>query len=691
LSKSFSEIARHPARFGAILALGVAIAMLALFLARLDTQALHTDGLVEMDGNVAYDGGLGVDPGSSPCPPGTSNPVDCIPAGSPAGFDWADDPATGDQQKGLCKAGTSGLIDEASPLPAALPAGSDVKCSFDIVLGATDDITYHTGSDKDFQEITSSPPGAVDTWHCRTSANATSKADLLNAGFLLTTSPVDGHQLFYAMAERDSEHGDVFNGFWIVQAAVTSPTDCTGGPFNFTGQHVCGDVLVLFNYDSGGRVGTSAALQWQRAIPAGGTTPVDLLGCNGVDDGAAGFGFPDPVGDDCEIAEGPGLASHAPLCLIVTSSFSDCRANPGADDFCGRVNSETTCHPVPKAGCNGLDLGPGCFATPWEPNDGSCPAGGAAPPTYSEAGIDLTQFGISVPCVGAFIAESRSSSTTDATLKDFALAPTGVTCSSSLATDIHAGSRTATEPPPHTVLTDCTNTPPSCGTTGTVVAGATVHDAAFLAIAGPSGTAGGTLTFTRFTSNDCTTGGTAQAAIAVSQTIGTTQRYESADFTTPTVAPLITALSYKVSYSGDAAKQIPASTSICEPLKVINPALALDKDAAPVASVTYTYQLKNSGDVDLTSPSVTDDKCSPAQVLDSGTPPRNTGDTNTNGEFDPLETWNFACTTPIALSSGVALVNTATGTATDPLNNTLTKMDVVTTTATLVVSDPNGE
>jgi hypothetical protein len=215
-----------------------------------------------------------------------------------------------------------------------------------------------------------------------------------------------------------------------------------------------------------------------------------------------------------------------------------------------------------------------------------------------------------------------------------------------------------------------------------------VHDAAFLTLGGPGGTAGGSVTFTRFTSNDCTTGGTAQAPIAVNQTIGTTQRYESADFTT---AALSTALSYKASYSGDVSKNIPASTSGCEPLNIINPDLALDKDAAPVASVTYTYQLKNSGDVVLTNPSVTDDKCSPAQVVDSGTPPRNTGDADTDGNFDPNETWNFACTTPIALTSGVALTNTATGTAKDPLNNTLTKMDVVITTATLVVNDANGE
>jgi len=698
MSTSFAEIARHPARFGAILALGIAVAMLALFLARLDTQAVHTDGLLEMDGNVAFDGGDGVDPGTTPCPyPSTTprpDPVDCIGTVGPlAAFDWADDPATGDQEKGLCIRGAGGLIDEASTLPSVTGASlDDVICNFDHVVDSTADTSYHSGSDKDYQEIWD---GSTADWGCVDLSQATNKADLLNAGFVLATDDgadntlgtSDDHQLFYAFAERDSEHGDVFDGFWIVQDQVNS--DCppsTGGDFCFDPSlsvgvvdsncdspkepsvHTCGDVLILFNYESGGSVGTSAALQWQPDLDGDGN---GLEGCDGT-----------TTADDCTQPEGPGIASHDPLCLI-TVAGNDCRSNAGADDFCGRVNAETTCQPVPKAGCNGLELGPGCFTTLWEPNDGSCPAGGVAPPTFAETGIDLTAFGIEIPCVGAFLAESRSSSSVDATLKDFTVAPTGVTCTSSIETDIHAGSNAAVEPPPHTVLTDCTPAP--CGATGTVVAGTTVHDAAFLALGGPGGTAGGTVTFTRFANINCSGDGTAAGTRTVSQAIGSTQRYESDDFTPLAGA---TAVSYKASYSGDASKQIPASTSVCEPLNVINPDLALDKDAAPVASVTYTYQLKNSGDVDLTSPSVTDDKCSPAQVLSGGF---NTGDTNTNGEFDPTETWNFACTTPIALTSGVALTNTATGTANDPLNNTLTKLDVVITTATLVVNDANGE
>ncbi|MGH8244819.1 MAG: hypothetical protein ACREUU_00125, partial [Gammaproteobacteria bacterium] len=464
MSKSFAEIARQPARFGAILALGIAIAMLALFLARLDTQATHTDGLLEMDGNVAFEGGDGFDPGTSPCPyPSTTprpDPVDCIGTVGPlAAFDW----------EGLCERTpvsvppdpvADGLIRTKSSLPT--PSGAtldDVECTPDHVNGSTTDISYHTGSDKDYQEIWD---GSSADWGCKVLSQATNKADILNAGFVLATDDgadntpgtSDDHQIFYGMAERDSESGAVFDGFWIVQDQVNS--DCppsAGGDFcpDTSGEdsaaagcaepsvHICGDVLILFNYSAGGRVGTSAALQWQRAANG-----ADLLGCNGIDDGLPGFGFPDPGVDDCQQPEGPGIASAAPLCLITVSTGVDCRSNAGADDFCGRVNAPPTCHPVPKDGCDGLALGPGCFNTTWEPNDDPLCAdgGGVAPPTFAETGIDLTAFGIAVPCVGAFIAESRSSPSTDATLKDYALAPTGTTCTSALATDIHAGSRT---------------------------------------------------------------------------------------------------------------------------------------------------------------------------------------------------------------------------------------------------------
>ncbi|PYT13800.1 MAG: hypothetical protein DMF51_09855, partial [Acidobacteria bacterium] len=53
-------------------------------------------------------------------------------------------------------------------------------------------------------------------------------------------------------------------------------------------------------------------------------------------------------------------------------------------------------------------------------------------------------------------------------------------------------------------------------------------------------------------------------------------------------------------------------------------------------SVTYTYTEENDGQVALTNPFVTDDKCSPVKYA--------SGDTNNNGVLDQAEKWTFTCT-----------------------------------------------
>src|SRR5437870_2935275 len=114
MSKSFAEIARHPARFGVFVAFAIAVAMLALLISRMDTGAVHNDGFLELDGNVKYDGGLGAQPGAPRCGPlSTTAPTpvatygpDCIT--TPATFDWAG--ATPGDGHGVCKAGPNNLI-----------------------------------------------------------------------------------------------------------------------------------------------------------------------------------------------------------------------------------------------------------------------------------------------------------------------------------------------------------------------------------------------------------------------------------------------------------------------------------------------------------------------------------------------------------------------------------------------------
>ncbi len=564
-----------------MIALVVALALLALT-AR-DSSAVHNEGMLEMDGNVAYDtGGLGFDPGTTNCPYNantSTNAVDCISTG--ATFDWAD----------VCDRTSSGAlagyITEAASLPS-LPAGKsidDLICQQDFVIGATDDISYHSGSDKDFQEIGGSGPAF---WHCQTSANATSKADILNTYFIVASVTEGGedHQIVYIGAERDSEHGSVFNGYWILQADVSVPgaattagqTDCTpGAPLDFSGQHVCGDVLIRFNYTSGGRIGGVRANEWIAPSPGIVYTPAfdAAKGCDQI----AG------TGDDCTAAQQASADTHTVpggfLCDRPPAQ-GDCRSAvdqtaPG-DDLCGRVNGTTTCTIAPKNNdpnpppCSG----PGSFTTEWEPSDGSPASATVAPPTFSEMGVDLTGLGLELPCIATLITESRSSPAIDATLKDFAPAPTGESCTSGLTTEVHDAD--------HNAITS-------------IEAGTTVHDSATLAITGPSGaTAGGTLSVERFDNIDCSGDPVATDTVTVSQSPGT-QTYEDL---LPVTTASGTSISYLVSYSGD-PPLFPGAAFHCEPLQVVDAQIDISPSAVNEVGVCHTFTVTVQQDDGLAS------------------------------------------------------------------------------------------
>ena len=563
----------------------LAVAAVLLLLVARDSLAVHNEGMLEMDGNVALDGGDGFDEGTNNCPfsvggADSGDPDDCIV--NNAAFDWAD---TCDRTSG---GALDGYITVASSLPSEL-ASADVICGPDFIQGATDDTSYHTGSDKDFQEIGG---GGNDRWHCTTSANATSKADILNAYAIVASVDESGdpHQLVYIGAERDSEHGSVFNGYWILSGDIAVPDatttdgqlDCTpSAPLDFSGLHNCGDVLVRFNYTSGGRIGGVLANEWVAPSPDFVGTFVAANGCDqltGAGD-ADSDGVPDNA-DDCTASQQASAETHTVpggfLCERPPAQ-GDCRSAadqtaPG-DDLCGRVNGETDCTIAPKQNdpnpppCSGPD----CFSTAWEPGDSTCPppgnTGGVTPPTFSEMGIDLTGLDLELPCIATLIVESRSSPAIDATLKDFALAPTGEDCASSIDTEIHNASHEDIEG-------------------NTVLAGTVIHDQATVTPTGPASApnATGTVTFHRFSTIDCT-GSSVDEVVTITDQIpagiptGTDGFIESADFTT-----VAGKLSYTAEYSGDdtySGATMPEG-HLCEPLTVeVQP--VIETDANPNA------------------------------------------------------------------------------------------------------------
>jgi hypothetical protein len=78
--------------------------------------------------------------------------------------------------------------------------------------------------------------------------------------------------------------------------------------------------------------------------------------------------------------------------------------------------------------------------------------------------------------------------------------------------------------------------------------------------------------------------------------------------------------------------------------------------------VTYTYTVRNTGTVAMSSITLTDDKCTPVNFV--------SGDTNSDSKLDTTETWTYQCaitlnltTTNTATASGQANGFTATDTA----------------------------
>lgn len=168
--------------------------------------------------------------------------------------------------------------------------------------------------------------------------------------------------IVYFGADRYANDGDAQLGFWFFQQNVTLNTNGT-----FTGQHMVGDVLVLANFSNGGSQATIQVLEW--------------VGSGGDQSGGT-------------------------LRLLLNAGNAQCSPGLTGDIACAVSN------PAP-------------VASPWP----YTPKSGAANvfPTFSffEGGINLTEVfaavGTPVPCFTSFLAETRSSTSVTATLKDFVL------------------------------------------------------------------------------------------------------------------------------------------------------------------------------------------------------------------------------------------------------------------------------
>ena len=262
-------------------------------------------------------------------------------------------------------------------------------------------------------------------------------------------------ELLYFGSDRFDNSGDAQQGFWFFQDEITLGDVKSGGGFNFNGVHENGDLLVISDFSNGGTKSTITVYVWDDTDP-----------------------------DNLKLLE----TSEDALC-------SDALA--AGDPFCGIVNPNN-----------------GAIA-PWSFTDKS------GNHTYLngefyEGGINLSLLGLGDECFASVASETRSSTSTTATLKDFVLGDFG-TCEASMTTQV--------------------------STAGPVVPGFEVHDTATVVGSSASNTPTGEVTFFLcgpIATGACTTGGTELTNVAPQGTLsgsGATASANSPDVNTD-AAPL---------------------------------------------------------------------------------------------------------------------------------------------------------
>lgn len=208
----------------------------------------------------------------------------------------------------------------------------------------------------------SKDPQMIGSWRWKDGGGLPDKDNLLHA-FAARYQVGGTKDLLVFGSDRYDNSGDAMQGFWFLQDRV-SPS--AGG--GFSGEHRKGDLLILSDFSIGGTVSTIAIYQW-------------------VDSG----------GD---------VAEH--LKLVASSTDANCLNPDGTStsgDVCGVVNkSDSDGNKVPwpftdKSGSNDYLQG-----------------------EFFEAGIDLAKFAeFKGKCYASFVAETRSSTSPTATLKDFVI------------------------------------------------------------------------------------------------------------------------------------------------------------------------------------------------------------------------------------------------------------------------------
>jgi hypothetical protein len=229
----------------------------------------------------------------------------------------------------------------------------------------------------------SKDPQDVNQWAWKDGAGGLPAKDNLLHSFAARYSTAVGQVLFFG-SDRYDNSGDAQQGFWFFQNSIALGSNSVGGGTGFTGVHKAGDVLVVTDFSNGGTTSTITVYAW------------------------------DPT---CTKTTGStaGACGDANLRIKGTSTAANCASASANDNFCGIVNASD-----------------GTVA-PWAFTDKS------GNHTYLngeffEGGVNLTALGLGDRCFASVAAETRASTSTTATLKDFTLGSFG-SCGATLTTN----------------------------------------------------------------------------------------------------------------------------------------------------------------------------------------------------------------------------------------------------------------
>ena len=166
-------------------------------------------------------------------------------------------------------------------------------------------------------------------------------------------------ELLYFGADRFDASGDC--GSWLLvlpgRGRRRHPQARTEHRADFTGRHEDGDLLILSDFSNGGDVSTISVYQW----------------------------------------DSTGASRRS-----ASSNSANCNTAPDLDDYCGIVNGADD-HRCPGRSTDKT----------WRSRQQGLNG------EFFEGGVDLTALGLGDRCFSSFAAETRSSTSTTATLKDF--------------------------------------------------------------------------------------------------------------------------------------------------------------------------------------------------------------------------------------------------------------------------------